>query len=527
MLYKLKGDIIMHKGKKLVCVLLVLAMIFALAACGSGGGQGSAKKEVTVGIQYDPATLTPWTSFTDGRITTLRSIYELLFDYECIGGKLLPCIGEKYELTAPRTYTVKIYDGVTDSAGNKITADDVVFSILSCKEQGELPQSHNNIESVEKVDDLTIKIVLNTDAAGAFENIVTNNYIVSKKAYEESSDGFASKPVGTGAYTVEEFTPASSLTLAKRSDYWQSADKTAKLSQANVEKITFKVIPETSSLVMALEGGDVDIAYFIPVSDISKFQNDKFNVTESPRDLAEVILFNCDASSPCADQKLRQAICTAIDNQVVLNQVFNGKGGLCKTFGSPIFGDYNKAWDSQEYYEFSVDKAKALVKESSYNGEKLKIMTDTVADHVKEAQIIQNMLSAVGIDAEIKEYDGALFNSNRFDPTTFDFYLTSKSSFDYVTSVWKFSFDQVTYKGQTVNFYKDSKLEEMLTKALISETHTEANIDAVHQYLKDIAIGYGMCYGVNLYASKTFVKSLTLDFKSRVVPGACEYDFSK
>ena len=518
----------MRKGKKLVCLLLALAMIFALAACGKQNDaqpQPEVKKEVTVGIQYDPATLTPWSAFTDGRITTLRSVYELLFDYECIGGKLLPCIGEKYELVAPRTYNVKIYENVTDSAGNKITADDVVFSIQACKDQGELPQSHNNIESVSKVDDYNIKIVLNTDAAGAFENIVTNNYIVSKKAYEESSDKFASKPVGTGAYTVEEFTPASSLTFAKRADYWQSADKTAKLSQANVDKITFSIIPETSSLVMALESGDVDAAYFIPVSDISKFQGADFNVTESPRDLAEVILFNCDASSPCSDQKLRQAICTAIDNQVVLNQVFNGKGGLCKTFGSPLFGDYNKAWDSQDYYEFSVDAAKALVAESSYAGQKLKIMTDTAPDHVKEAQILQNMLKAAGIDSEIKEYDGALFNSNRFDPSTFDFYLTSKSSFDYVTSVWKFSFDSATYKGQTVNFYKDAKLDELLSKALISETHTTENIDAVHQYLKEIAIGYGMCYGVNLFAAKSHIKTLALDFKSRIVPGACEYEF--
>ena len=519
----------MKRSKKLMCLLLVLAMLLVTLFTGCGTKpeekQEEVKKEVVVGLQWDPETLAPFAAMTDGRFATLRSVFEFLFDYKEIGGELLPCIGQKYELVAPKTYDITIYDNVYDSNGEHITADDVVFSIQTCKDLGFLGQSHNNIESVSKKSDYVVTLVVNTEDAGAFENIVTNNCIVSKKTYEASADQMASKPIGTGAYLCEEFVPGSSVTYVKRDNYWQTADKTARLSQANVDKITFQIVPEQASLMMALEGGDVDAAYFVPVDKAEGLKKSGITIDKMPRDMAEVFIFNCDPSSPCADQNLRQAICYAIDNQVMLDQIYQGQGGICYTFGTPIFGDYDMDWEKQDYYPYSEQAAKDALAASKYNGETLKIMTDTNAEHVKEAQIILSMLDKIGVKSEIMQYDAATFNGNRFDASTFDFYLTSKSSFDYVTSVWKFSFDQNLYGGHTVNFFVDEKLNELMTTCLKSETHTKANIDAAHQYLKELALGYGMCYGVNLYGSNSKIKTLAIDCKSRIVPGACEYNF--
>ena len=79
------------------------------------------------------------------------------------------------------------------------------------------------------------------------------------------------------------------------------------------------------------------------------------------------------------------------------------------------------------------------------------------------------------------------------------------------------------YKGATVNFYADEKLQTLLTTSMDAKTHTPENIDACHQYLKDTCIGYGICYGVNYYVYVDTIKNVALDFKNCVPAGACEY----
>ncbi len=497
-----------------------------------GGAQASDEtsgnledQTVRIAMAFDPATMEPWAAMGDGRVDVLRCVYEYLFDYECVGGDLLPVIASGYEQVDDTTYQVTLYDNIYDSQGNHITAEDVVFSYETCIELGNQAVGMSAIESVTALDETTVQMKFVTTAAGTFANSVTNVCIVSKAAYEADPDHFASKPIGTGAYVLDEFVPGSNVVFSRRDDYWQTEELRARLSQANIGHVEYKVIPEASQLSIALESGDVDIAYYIPTSDIHRFEGvEGYQVTSLPKDLAEVILFNCDESNVFSNQQLRQAVCYAIDSNVVLQNVYDGAGGVCKTYGAPVFADYNKEWDNEEYYEYNLEKAKELLAAAGYEeGLSIRLMTDNGPVHARMAQIIQSLLGQVGIQVEILQYDNTLINTYRFDPTQFDFYIANKSSFDFITSVWKFSFDMVSYKGQTLNFYKDDQLQTLLETSLDSKTHTAENVNAVHEYLKDICIGYGVCYGTNYVVANDRVSELAIDFKSRIVGGACSF----
>jgi len=529
----------MKNSKKLFSLILVLTIVLTMVLTGCSNNNtpqttpsgatptpaSAEPKTVRIGIAADPATLAPWAVMSDGRVDVLRNVYEFLFDYERIGGEIIPCIATDYTQIDPKTYTVTINDNVKDSKGNLITADDVVFSYNSCIELGNQAVGMNPIESVTALDATTVQFKFNTTAAGSFTNAVTYCAIVSKSEYEANPDAFTSTPIGTGPYVVDDFVPGSSVAFSKNSNYWQTDESLrAPFSQANIEHITYKVIPESSQLTMALESGDIDIGYYVASSDVHRFENDSYNVTAIARDLMEVILFNCDESNVFSNEALRKAVCYAIDSQVVLDNAYDGVGGIGKTYGSPIFGDYLDEWNEQDYYEFSIEKAKEMLVEAGYpDGLNVTLMTDNSNAHVKMAQVIQSLLKNVDITVEIVQYDDTLISTYRFDPTQFDFYIASKSSFDYITSVWKFSFDANAYKGKTLNFYVDDKLQTLLNTAMDANTHTPENINAVHEYLKEICIGYGICYGTNYLVSTNTVTDLALDSKTRVLGGACTY----
>lgn len=485
-------------------------------------------KTVRIGIAGNPATLDPWSTVGEGRVDVLRNVYEFLFDITYIGGPIAPVIASGYEQIDDLTYNITIYDYVHDSKGNPITSEDVVFSYVTAIELGFSGANLGSVESVTALDEYTVQLKLKSTGAGLFENAVGYTAIVSKAEYEKNPDAFISSPIGTGAYVVVEHVPGSSLTFKKNENYWQTDESLrAEFSKANIGTIVYSIIPEASQLSLALETGAIDVGYFISTADVHRFENDKYALYTPPKDLADLILFNGTEGNIFTNQKLRQAVCYAIDNSLLLQNVYEGNGRVCKTYGSSVFSDYLEKWEDEDYLEYDPAKAKQLLAEAGYpDGVTVRLLTANRTHHVLMAQMIQSMLKEVGIKATLVTVDSSVFTSIvRVDPTQepWDFYLDNRSSFDYVVNVWSFSFDANRNKGHTVNFFVDDKLQELLATSIDMKTHTPENTDAMHNYLKEICIGYGLCYGTYNFASVSTITELSLDFKSRLVPGACTY----
>ena len=67
-----------------------------------------------------------------------------------------------------------------------------------------------------------------------------------------SRDGGATHPIGTGPFTFESWTPGASFKVVKNPNYWQKG-------QPHLDSITFRVIPDESTLVSALQSGDINM----------------------------------------------------------------------------------------------------------------------------------------------------------------------------------------------------------------------------------------------------------------------------
>ena len=280
-----------------------------------------------------------------------------------------------------------------------------------------------------------------------------------------------------------------------------------------------------------VESGEADWGDRIDQAQLFLFNDSsKYNLFSIPNSLTYVLSFNMGGSSVgsksiCEDnQKLREAIFTAIDPSALIATVALGNGGITHTYGNNSYPDYLSKWDSEPYFDYNVDTAKQLLLESGYSGETITVLASTNAAWARIAEVIQSELRDIGINCELYSVDDAAFVATRGSYTGWDVTVDNKASGDYVTSIYKYSFDQDSFGGMTQCGYSDEEMQVLLRACLEEETHNAETADAFHQYLKNIAISRGLYFDYYNYVSTKMVVSNPLSDKSFILFGAADYD---
>lgn len=491
-----KGEKEMRRFKNMVALLLAGTMCISLAACGGGesnkGGNGAASgggtsdsSTITIATPSDPGNYKPFSADNSVRERIAQGFYESLFDDNLSeDNELVPVIAESYEELGGGLYHVKIKENVHDSQGNPITADDVVFCFQTTIDNGERTTTVGEMKSITKVDDYTVEMQFEGELVSSFSYSCQSVPIVSQKAFEASETGFSDDPIGTGPYVVEEWLPGSSMTLVKDDNYW---NKDGDLDNQNIDKIVYKFISEPAQVAIEMETGSIDFAYNIDMKEIPRFQdNPAYTVIENPNQLTRNILFNCDESSIFSDERLRKAVCYAIDSEAIVQSVYNGMGGVPKVPQVKDYAiDYVDKWDEEETYTYDIDKAKELVEEAGYEGGPVRIMCKDQAMYRSTCEIIQSLLKEIGMEVEILAYENALYQTYRFQPETFDLCIAEVGiGTPYAPDGWKW-YMLPQSNGKNVAFMQDDHMTELVNQACGKETHSEETVDALWQYMKE------------------------------------------
>lgn len=528
------------KNSRLAAFGLALCILFSLfAGCGKQGNDSDVKvgnteigensggyTELNVGYTTGWESLTPFAPNVGRNAPFAHLLYESLaiIDSE---HELQPWVAKSWNTDDNGfTYDIEIWDTVKDSEGNSITAADIVWFLNQSIESG-LKPIFAKIESVEQTGDYTFSIKLTSNIVGTIETILVDTYIVSQKAYEDSKDGFATTVTSSSPYICSGFEAGATLTLEKREDYWQAIDKMPECVQANVDKITFHIIPEAAQMGIALETGTIDIAMDMSASTGMQFlNNDDFTVEITDDTQGYQMFFSGAETSPCAeDVKLRQAICYAIDTEGLAIGLCDGYATQMYDVCSTTVVGFNEKWKNEAYYGYDPEKAKELLEESGYNGETLKILAGPFGILPKAAEMIMNYLMAVGINCEILTADSALFSSIRLDGTQYDILLHSIGAV-YLPDHWSIRYDSAAYSTGDATSRHDEVLSQLLYDAWTLDGWNEENIDKVHDYLKDNAIAYGF---INPQKFTVWNKDIQLkqevkEIAGYIAPAASKYE---
>ena len=359
------------------------------------------RKFLKVGIPIDAVSLYPYGSNDTISSKMTINIFDRLVEVDSFGN-FQPGLAESWEMETPTTVRLNLRSNVTFHNGAPFTAKDVEYSIAKMIVAPEVEHISNPIKNTEILDNYTILVHLHKPFAPIIAHFTHATMAIVNKEYTESAgDSIDQKPVGTGPYKLKTWNKGENLLLEANTVYWGGVPK--------IDNLDFIVIPEAVDRVIALEDGEIDIAYDIDGvyrNRVSK--NKKLQLIEKPVARIEFLGFNIEkGKNPIwKDQRVREAVALAIDIDGIIESVLFGTGTpadslLYKT----VIGHY----DGLEPRTRDVEKAKELLAEAGVEpGTKVRMWTSG-DQRQKILEVVQVNLREIGLDASIEVYEWGRF----------------------------------------------------------------------------------------------------------------------
>ncbi|GIJ30077.1 peptide ABC transporter substrate-binding protein [Micromonospora qiuiae] len=377
---------------KLPAVLLATAL--ALTACSGGGDSNTTKGDsgsgtVTLGAYLEPVSL-DLTAEAGAAIpqVLLYNVYEGLVRQDADTGEVKPLLANEWAVSDDGTeYTFTLRDGVTFHDGQKLTAQDVVWSFKRVTEEGSTNPFKSQmavVSAVEAPDESTVVVTLSRPSQSWLADIAGRVGVVLK----EGATDLATQPNGTGPLKFEKWNRGDSITLVRNDGYWGEP--------ARVGQAVFRYITDPNALNNAMLSGQLDIVANIQAPQLLEVfkGNQQFEVVEGVT-TGEVVLAMNNSKGPLADVRVRQAIRHAIDHQALVDTVWSGYGTLIGSMVPP-----SDPWFEDRTGDFPHDPAKAkqlLAAAGHANGLTLTMDVPPPGYARSSAQFVASQLAEVGI----------------------------------------------------------------------------------------------------------------------------------
>ena len=397
----------LHVSKRLLLLVAALSLLISLCACGGGTANNdspvstgtaaqtdglSDRSSVTVGIAQDLDSLDPHKAVNAGTSEVLFNIFEGLMKASPDGG-VIPAVASDYEMSPDgKVYTFTLREGVTFHNGEKVTVDDVLYSLKRCagSENNGVPliAAFSNVSDIYMSSDKQVVVELKEPSL-EFLNSMTAAIIPNGSGEKINAD-----PVGTGPFKFVSYSPQESMVVEKFTGYWGTV--------AHLDQVTFKIITDVNTLVMGLKGGTLDMVIHLP-NTVAPEVEGKFTVLGDTMKLVQALYINNNVA-PFNDVRVRQAMYYALNIQEINDFVCGGTGVPTGTSMYPAFTKYFVP-ELAERYQLDIAKAKQLLAEAGYpNGFTMTItVPGNYAQHVNTGLVVAQQLSAIGITAQVQE----------------------------------------------------------------------------------------------------------------------------
>jgi peptide/nickel transport system substrate-binding protein len=408
-------------------VLVVVASLFALAACGGGPASGQ-PGVLTLALAEDPDPLDPTTSGTFVSRIVYVDMCEKLYD---VGPKLqivpqlassLPQVSkDRKTLTIPLRRGVRFNDGTPFNAQAVKTTFERYINYKESSRAGDLA----SVASVEVADPNTVKLHLKAPSAPLLSLLADRAGMILSPAQLKKlgPDKFATNPVCVGAFKYTDRVAGDHITLDK-SPYYYDRDK------VRLKRIIFKIITEGPVRASNLRSGDVDVAERLEPFDVVSIKGDSSIKLKSTTSIGyqglTINTGNTDGTGKTfhpgkvktplgTHPELREAFEAALDRKVINKVVFyNQVTPDCGPI-SPASPWFDK---SLRCPARNLARARQLVQQSGVKTPipvKLLIQADSQQERL--AQVIQAMAREAGfaVKVEASEFTTALDRGDQGD----------------------------------------------------------------------------------------------------------------
>ena len=296
--------------KKVLAVALACTMTFSMATV----THAADAKEITIGVTSFADTLEPTEQYFSW-VVSRYAIGECLtkFDEE---GEIVPCLAESWENSEDgKTWTFKIREGVKFSNGDDMTPEMVMASIQRTVDKSDRVPEFFDLDSME-VDGQNLIFHLNRANANMAGSLADPLFLIVDTNVDDST--FAMEgPICTGPYKVESFSPTDSCVVTKNENYWDG--------EVPLDKVTLKCVDDQTTRSMALQTGEIDIAYNLKTENLIEFEgNDNYEIQELQSLRSTYAFMNQSEGRALSDKALRQALLRGLDKQTYCDVLLEG-----------------------------------------------------------------------------------------------------------------------------------------------------------------------------------------------------------
>lgn len=368
----------------------------------------------------EPATIDPQGAASSGLSLVMPYLFDTLVTRD-VDGSLHPLLAESWQTSDDgRAITMRIKPGVTFHDGSPLTAEAVKLTFERYQEKGvksPIYSAVKEIGAVEVVDDLTVRFTFDQPSA-TFWSTVTMPYAgilspASMAAVDASGEGHL---IGTGPFMLGEWKAGQSLTLVANPDYAWGPDFLENQGAPHLSELIFKVIPEATTQMAALEVGEVDVVFVNQPSHLEKLAaNPELRTEEMVLNSLVYLGFNSQ-KGPFAEPLVRQALSHAVDKQQIVDIALGGLGQLAYTPLPPTLLGFDASLKDAEL-GYDPEQARSLLQEAGFEatadggwqraGQPLTalLLTSNRAPNEAIATLLQSQLQAIGVPVEIQQLD--------------------------------------------------------------------------------------------------------------------------
>lgn len=380
----------MRLNKLMIATLLAASSLTAVAT------MAQAKDLIVIDFVGEPNSLDPHMQWNPDSFNVYRNIFDNLLTRDD-QGKIAPQIATEWSYLSDTEVEFKIRDDVTFHDGEKLTAEDVVFSVKRITDpQFASPQlgQFNSITNAVAKDATTVVLTTSKPYPVLFAQL-TKLSVVPKHVVEAvSKDEFNARPVGSGPYRFEAWNRGVEVVLARNDDYWGQKGDFAKAS--------FRAVPDAATRVANLQAGTSDIVTNIDSDLAAQVESSGAGKVLSAR-TERVAYFALNVNkAPLDDERVRLAVAHAIDKVGIVEGILGGFEAPVSQLVSPASFGYVEGIEAPAY---DPEKAKEILAEVGDAARtEFSILTAPVYDQ-RVVQAIQQMLVDAGFNASIEMTD--------------------------------------------------------------------------------------------------------------------------
>ena len=386
-----------------------------------------------------------------------------------------------------KTWTFHLRPGLKWSDGQPLNADDVDFTWKLWANSSFPAQSTLAIRRIQSADVSADKLSITFHLKVPFAPFIsswTDGELapmpkhhfesIAPDQIKKSSDNLF-PTVSSGPFVMTESKPGDHYTVSRNTNYYRASEGLPYL-----DKIVFRVVTSSSTILKDLQAGSVDSAWFLDVSKIDSYKKlDQYQIVTGTSASYEGI--HVDLNNPVLkDVKVRQALALAIDRNNLVNVARHNLANANCTDHSKV---YNPGYQADiTCPTLNIAQANTILDQDGWKtggdgvrqkgSQRLEFQYSTTANNLwrqEDEELIQASFKKIGVKLDINNYPASTFFStflNGGQPGKYDLAEWATSYTYDADDAASFECSQIPPHGSNFNFYCNPQMDKLLAQEI-------------------------------------------------------------